>query len=341
MEVLITGGAGFVGCNLANHFANKGHKITVYDNLSRKMTKTNLDWLQKNYKGKISYISADIRDFEMIKKAARDADVIIHTAAQVAVTTSLDNPREDFEINALGTFNMLEAARLSKNNPKIVFFSTNKVYGNNVNKIPVKELDTRYTFDDKKYEHGIPEDFSTDAEEHSPYGVSKYSADMYTRDYAHTYGLHTTVFRCSCMYGTRQFGNEDQGWVAHFVISSILGRPLTIYGDGKQVRDLLFIDDLVMLVEAAITKSKKGDVFNIGGGSDNTLSLLELLAILDKKLGKKSKPAFSGWRTADQKVYISDIRKAQKVLGWKPSVGPEEGIGRLIAWVKDNMKLIH
>lgn len=340
MRILITGGAGFIGSNLSNHFASEGNEIVVYDNLSRGNIKLNLDWL-KNMHDKIEFVNGDVRDFDLLKKNVKDVDAIIHTAAQVAVTTSVVNPREDFEINASGTLNVLEAARLSNTNPPVIFFSTNKVYGNNVNGIPLVEKETRYEFADKKYGLGIPEDFPTDASEHTPYGVSKYAADLYMRDYSTVYGLPTVIFRCSCMYGTRQFGNEDQGWIAHFVISSVLGKPLTIFGDGKQVRDVLFVDDVTRLVKSAVADSRKlkGEAFNIGGGPDNTLSLLELIAILERHLGKRVKYTFSGWRPADQKVYISDIRKAKKIIGWEPLVKPEDGVKKLIDWINGNREL--
>jgi len=341
MKILITGGAGFIGSNLASHFASKGDEIIAYDSLLREGTKYNLDWLKRLYGGKIKFVQGDIRDFDLLKQYVKDVDAIVHTAGQVAVTSSIKNPREDFEINALGTLNVLEAVRTANKDAAVIFFSTNKVYGNNVNKIPLVERKTRYEFADPKYKLGIPEDFPTDASEHTPYGVSKYVADLYVRDYATVYGLSTITFRCSCMYGIRQFGNEDQGWVAHFIISSIFDKPLTIYGDGKQVRDILFAEDVNKLVELALTNigKVKGEVFNIGGGSQNTISLLELISMLERKLNKTISYSFSDWRPADQKVYISDIRKAEKLLGWKPLVKPEEGVERLIKWVYENKEL--
>jgi len=337
MKILITGGCGFIGSNLAHYFSDAGNDITILDNLSRQGTEKNLAWLMSQSK-KINYIKGDVRNFSNVSSVCKDQDVIIHTAAQVAVTSSVKNPREDFDINALGTFNVLEAARLSNKNPTVIFFSTNKVYGNNVNNIPLVEKKTRYEFADKKYELGVPEDFPTDASEHTPYGVSKYTADLYVRDFFTIYNLPTVAFRCSCMYGTRQFGTEDQGWLAHFIISSIFDRQLTIYGDGKQVRDVLFVDDVVRLVESCLAKigKIKGNAFNIGGGPSNTISLLELISILEKNLGKKIKYTFSDWRPADQKVYISDIRKAEKVIGWRPLTSPEEGVKKLIDWINEN-----
>jgi CDP-paratose 2-epimerase len=340
MKILITGGAGFIGCNLADYFSRKNAEIVIFDNLSRKGTEKNLKWLKAKNK-KIKFVKGDIRNFKALLKVCKDADAIFHCAAQTAVTTSLKNPREDFEINALGTFNVLEAARKSNGSPVVIYTSTNKVYGNNVNKIPLIEKKTRYEFVDKKYKNGIPEDFPTDANKHTPYGVSKYTADLYVRDYTSVYSLPTVTFRCSCMYGIRQFGNEDQGWVAHFVISSIFDKPLTIYGDGKQVRDVLFIEDVNKLVELTLANIRrvKGEVFNIGGGPQNTISLLELILMLERKLNKKISYSFSEWRPADQKVYVSDIRKAERLLGWKPLINPAEGVERLIKWVYENKEL--
>lgn len=338
-KMLITGGAGFVGCNLANYFLGKGFEVTVFDNLSRNGTKKNLEWLKSKHKTGLEFIKDDIRNFDSILDAVKEKDFIFHTAGQVAVTSSIKNPREDFEINALGTFNVLESARRSNSNPTIIFTSTNKVYGNNVNKISLIEKETRYEFADSKHKKGIPEDFPTDADEHTPYGSSKYAADIYVRDFSAIYELKTVTFRMSCIYGTRQFGNEDQGWVAHFVISSFFNRPLVIYGDGKQVRDILFVDDLIRCFELACKniKKTKGKVYNIGGGANNTISLIELLDLL-KNFGLNPKHKFNDWRPADQKVYISNVNKARE-FGWYPKIKPEEGIKKLLEWIKENKSL--
>jgi CDP-paratose 2-epimerase len=338
-KIFITGGAGFIGSNLANYFLNKGYEVTVFDNLSRKGTEKNLEWLKTNHKTNFEFIKDDIRNFDSLCKATRDVDIIFHIAAQVAVTTSVKNPRNDFEINALGTFNVLDAARQNDSDPIIIFTSTNKVYGNNVNKIPLIEKNMRYEFDDPKYKDGITEDFSTDADEHTPYGSSKYAADIYVRDFSSIYDLKNVIFRMSCIYGTRQFGNEDQGWVSYFIISSFFNKPLVLYGDGKQVRDVLFVDDLVRAFELACQniKKTKGKVYNIGGGIKNTISLLELLNLL-KNLGLNPKYKFADWRPADQKVYISNIMKATE-FGWKPKISPQEGVKKLLEWVKENKRL--
>lgn len=340
MKILVTGGAGFIGSNLSDYYLKKGCEVTIFDNLSRKGTEKNLEWLKSNHKKNLTFIKGDIRDFDSISNVSKNIDMILHTAAQVAVTTSVKNPREDFEINALGTFNVLEAARQNNTDPLIIFCSTNKVYGNNVNAIPLIEKEIRYEFSDPEFADGIPEDFSTDANEHTPYGSSKYAADVFMRDFSAVYGMKTVTFRCSCIYGTRQFGNEDQGWVAYFTISSILNKPITIYGDGKQVRDILFVDDLVRAFDIASENMNKtkGQVFNIGGGPKNTISLLELIGLLEKITKNKIKLSFDDWRPFDQKVYISDIRKAKKTFGWEPKNTKEEGIKKLLEWVNSEKK---
>lgn len=346
MKILITGGAGFVGSHVAEYYAKKGEVVVVFDNLSRaellgyETLNVLYNWNYLKRYENIELITGDIRDAEMIKDAAKNADVIIHTAAQTAVTTSLENPRTDFEINAIGTFNVLEAARLSENNPCVIYCSTNKVYGSNVNKISVHEGVKRYEFADEKYREGIPEDFPTDLCEHTPYGASKFTGDIYVQDYAQVYGLKTGIFRMSCIYGTRQFGVEDQGWVAWFTIAILLGKPITIYGDGKQVRDVLYVDDLVKAYDLFINSNLKQAVFNIGGGSENTLSLLELLDLLEELAGKRTKISYADWRPSDQKVYISDITRIQKEMGWKTEVSVKDGVGKLVDWVKGNKNLL-
>jgi len=274
---------------------------------------------------------------EELQIAARGSELIVHTAAQVAVTTSMEDPRLDFEVNVIGTFNILEAAR--RNDSAVIYCSTNKVYGENVNRIPVVEEEKRYRFGDSKYEKGIPEDFPIDGAWHTPYGCSKLAADLYVQDYFHNYGLKTGVFRMSCIYGERQFGVEDQGWVAWFTIATLTDRPLTIYGDGKQVRDVLHVEDLVEAYDAFFKSKLRHGVFNIGGGPDNTLSLLELLDLLKRLTGKSPSYSLADWRPADQKVYISDITKIMEKLNWKPKISPEEGVRRLVKWVSENLNL--
>jgi CDP-paratose 2-epimerase len=345
MKILVTGGGGFVGSHVAEYFAKKGHEVEVFDNLSRsELLKTdmgptiyNWNYLAENYP-KIKRTKADVRSFKDLRQACKGKNVLIHVAAQVAVTTSLVDPRTDFETNAVGTFNALEAARAS--DAAVVFTSTNKVYGENVNKIAVVEKDTRYEFLDPEFKNGISEEFSTDLTGHSPYGSSKYSADVYVQDYAHTYGLKTGVFRMSCIYGERQYGVEDQGWVAWFVIATLTNKPITIYGDGKQVRDVLYIGDLVRVFDKFVSSNIKHEVFNIGGGPDNTLSLIDLLGLLRKETKTSPRLDYTNWRTSDQKVYISNINKAGKMLAWKPEVNPTEGVKRLIKWCLKNKKIL-
>jgi CDP-paratose 2-epimerase len=347
MKVLITGGAGFVGSHVAEYYAKKDDEVIVFDNLSRaellgyETSNAMYNWNYLKRYDNIELIKGDIRDAENIKDAAKNADVIIHTAAQTAVTTSLEDPRTDFEINALGTFNVLEAARMSKNNPCVIFCSTNKVYGDNVNKIPVREKERRYEFADKRYKGGIPEDFPTDLCEHTPYGCSKFAGDIYVQDYARRNEIDAAVFRMSCIYGTRQFGVEDQGWVAWFTIATLIYKPITIYGDGKQVRDVLYVTDLVTAFDTFVQKRDEihHGVYNIGGGAENTMSLLELLNILEDLTGKRSKITFDEWRPSDQKVYISDITKAKRELEWSIEVSPKQGVKKLVEWVEENKKL--
>ncbi len=329
---LITGGAGFIGINYAHHLLNRGEEVAIYDNLSRPGTEKNLDWLGAEHgEHAFELIIADVRDFDALREAARDADVIVHLAAQVAVTTSVADPRTDFEVNALGTFNALEAARLSGRNPVFLYASTNKVYGGMEDVVVVEEA-TRYRYRDLPL--GVPETRPLDF--HSPYGNSKGCGDQYTRDYARIYGLPTVVFRQSCIYGPHQQGMEDQGWVAWFIIAAVTGQPITIYGDGKQVRDVLFIDDLLDVYDAAVAQIDRaaGEIYNIGGGPENTLSVwAEFGPLLERLLGRPIPVSRGDWRPGDQRVYISDIRKAERELGWKPKVGVEEGIRRLWEWV--------
>ena len=338
-NILVTGGCGFVGTHLAKFYADQGHKVLVFDNLSRinifghylKNSKYNWDYL-KNYDN-ITLMNIDITNSSLLtKNLMQDIDIILHTAGQTAVTTSVTNPKNDFMINTVGTFNILEASRQYCKNPKIMFCSTNKVYGDNVNQVKVIEKEKTYVFE-KQYENGIPEDMSIDNCGHTPYGCSKTSADIYVQDYAKTYGMNTAIFRMSCIYGERQFGVEDQGWIAWFTIATLLNKPITIYGNGKQVRDTLNVQDFVYAVDAFINTNKK---FNIGGGKNNTLSLLELLDLLKKFTNKTISPTFQDWRPSDQKVYISNIDKAERLLGWKPTINPEEGVKKLVSWVKDN-----
>ncbi len=343
-KILITGGAGFIGSHVAEFYAKKGLEVKVFDNLGRMQLLEkdigNFDYnwnYLKKYKN-IELIKGDIRNFDEIKKAAKDVDAVIHCAAQTAVTISIRNPAPDFTTNALGTFNVLEAIR--HNDVKaMAYCSTNKVFGENVNKIKVREEEKRYVFADKKFENGISENFSIDLCEHTPYGCSKLTGDLYCQDYSKLYGIRAGIFRMSCIYGTRQFGFEDQGWIAWFTIAALTGKPVTIFGDGKQVRDVLFADDIVRAYDAFLNSKLKTEVFTTGGGPKNTMSLLELIEILEKETGKKIEHKFSDWRPSDQKVYISDITKLKKKLNWKPKISPKDGVKKLMAWAKENRKL--
>lgn len=338
-KMLIIGGAGFIGVNAARYFASKKWHITVLDDLSRKGTDKNLAWLKKDYPKNIRFVKADIvSDLSVLQKQINSHEVVLHLAAQVAVTTSIVDPRQDFMTNVLGTFNVLEAIRLSKNKPTLLYSSTNKVYGS-LPDVPVIAEKTKYTFKDTNHKkYGIDESAPIDF--HSPYGCSKGAADHYVIDYSRIYGLKTVVFRQSCIYGEYQFGVEDQGWVAWFTIASMLKKNLTIYGNGKQVRDLLFVDDLVELYDRAIHKINKvsGQAFNIGGGPRNTLSLIELLSALDNDHGLKTKASRAKVRAGDQPVFVADIRKAHKVLGWSPKISVKDGLSRLVSWTKKHQK---
>lgn len=335
MHYLITGGAGFIGSNYVFRLLQRGEQVTIYDNLSRPGVRRNLEWLRQNF-GERSFnlIVGDVRDAALLTAAARHADVIVHLAGQVAVTTSVSHPREDFEANALGTFNALEAARFSEQDPIFIYASTNKVYGG-MEDVPVIEKETRWDYLNLPY--GCPETQPLDF--HSPYGCSKGTGDQYVRDYARIYGLRSVVFRQSCIYGPRQFGIEDQGWVAWFVIAAVTGRPITIYGDGKQVRDVLFVEDLLDAYDQAIAHidRARGEVYNLGGGPQNTISIWrEFGALLEKLLGHPIPVSYGDWRPGDQRVFYADIRKVERELGWRPRIGVEEGIRRLVHWVQEH-----
>jgi CDP-paratose 2-epimerase len=338
MRILITGGAGFIGAHVADHHLRLGHDVVVFDNLSRPGTTGNLDWLRERHGDRLTLVSGDIRDFGAVWAALWPAaDRVYHLAAQVAVTTSVKDPRDDFEINALGTFNVLEAVRQFAPHAVVLYASTNKVYGG-MEDLAIVEGPTRYDYRDHPY--GIGEDRPLDF--HSPYGCSKGSGDQYVRDYARIYGLKTVVMRQSCIYGTRQFGIEDQGWLAHFCIAARHGRPMTIYGNGKQVRDVLWIDDLVAAYEAAAERIEvtAGQTYNLGGGPQNTVSVWrEFGPRLEALAGERIEVALADWRPGDQPVYISDIRKAQRDFGWSPRMSLDDGLGRLWDWVDTEVEL--
>ena len=336
MKILITGGAGFIGCNLTAHFTRAGHDVTIFDNFSRRGAEANLAWLQSTA-APAGVIRGDTRDAAAIAAAALGQEAIFALAGQVAVTTSVLDPRRDFEDNALGTFNTLEAARASGRQPIFIYTSTNKVYGG-MEAAKVVEGPTRYAFADLP--RGVPETWPLDF--HSPYGVSKGCGDQYVRDYQRIYGLPTVVFRQSSIYGPRQFGIEDQGWIAFLAICAATGRPINIYGDGKQVRDILYVDDLARAFEAAVANIgvAAGQIYNIGGGPERTLSIwTETGPLLEKLAGRPLPVTYGDWRPGDQRIYVSDIARARADLGWEPQIGPEEGVRRLWEWVEANVGL--
>ena len=334
MRRLITGGAGFIGVNLAEHYAKLGDSVIIFDNLSRKGASENANWLVSNYPN-IEIIRGDIRtDAQLLREIVNEnVDIVYHLAAQVAVTMSVQDPRNDFEINALGSFNVLEAVRASKEPPMLFYSSTNKVYGG-MEEIPIVDRGEKYDY--AHLPKGISEENTLDF--HSPYGCSKGTADQYFRDYARIFGIRTVVFRQSCIYGERQFGIEDQGWLAWFTIAAFLGKPITIFGDGKQVRDVLHVKDLINAFDMASRRIEitSGRISNIGGGAAFTLSLLELLEHLKTMLNKNVSVNYSTWRAGDQKVFISDCTRAEQEFGWRPIVSPKEGTSKLLKWVEEN-----
>ncbi len=341
MKILITGGAGMVGSCAAEYWAARGHQVTVLDNLMRsqlfKSHRESVEYTWRALSGRpgIRLVKGDVRNAADIRDALGDGvDVVLHAAGQPGVGYSIERPEEDFSINALGTLQVLELTRQRSPKAVVLYCSTNKVYGTNVDALPLAEQERRYAFGDGFA--GIAEAFSVDRAGHTPYGVSKLTGELYVQDYAHTFGMRTGVFRMSCIYGTRQFGFEDQGWVAHFTIATLFGRPLTIYGDGKQVRDVLYVEDLVEAYDRFIASDIQHGVFNIGGGPGQTASLLELLDLLEQLTGKRSPVTFTGWRPSDQKVYISDLTHIGRVLRWQPRTPFRDGLARLIEWVRAN-----
>ena len=336
-KFIVLGGAGFIGCNLVARLLARGDDVLIYDNLSRRGAERNLEWLKSLFGPRARADIADVRDAAALAAAARGVDVVYHLAAQVAVTTSVLDPRSDFELNALGTFNALEAARQSPSDPIFIYASTNKVYGG-MEDVAVVEQSTRYAYRDLP--NGVSEAQPLDF--HSPYGCSKGTGDQYTRDYHRIYGLRTVVFRQSCIYGPRQFGVEDQGWLAWFAIAAQLGKPITLYGDGKQVRDVLHVDDLIDAYDAAIARidAAAGRVYNVGGGPANTISVWrEFGPLLERLLGRSIPVGTADWRPGDQKVFVSDTSRARAELGWRPRITVEQGLAQLVGWVSENRAL--
>ena len=345
MHVIVTGGAGFVGSNVAAAYLGDGCRVTVLDTLRRPGTERNLEWLKSQPRAdRLRFIQGDVRDARLVERvvSAPDAHLVFHFAAQTAVTTSIADPREDFETNVRGTLNVLEGLRRSQaaTPPTMFFSSTNKVYGPIVHRETV-ETATRYRFaNEDLHRRGIDEREPLDF--HTPYGCSKGAADQYVRDYSRIYGLPTVVFRMSCVYGPRQFGTEDQGWLAHFLIAAATGRPLTIYGNGKQVRDLLYVDDLIRAFQLAAEKiaTTAGRVYNIGGGPRNSISIWrELEPRLEALSGTTVRPTMCDWRPGDQPVYVSDTRAARRDFGWAPRVDVTDGVERLWSWIRAHRHL--
>jgi CDP-paratose 2-epimerase len=333
---LVTGGAGFIGTNLADRLLSDGRTVVILDNLSRRGVDRNLRWLCDRHGSRVRVEIGDIRDARVVGRAVKDASEVFHFAAQVAVTTSLADPVDDFEVNARGTLTLLEAMRARPHPPSIVFTSTNKVYGD-LEDLALEPDTTRYVPSDPLVRrYGVGE--SRPVSFHSPYGCSKGTADQYVLDYARTFRVPGAVFRMSCIYGPHQCGTEDQGWVAHFLINAIEGKPITVYGDGMQVRDILFVDDLVdaFLRAQAHMAHISGQAFNIGGGPASTTSLVELLDCIEDLHGERPDVEFDAWRAADQRYYVSDTRRFRDATGWQPGTSVMTGLDALYRWLLDS-----
>jgi CDP-paratose 2-epimerase len=332
---LVTGGAGFIGANYVHRLLTRGERVVILDNLSRHGASLNVEWLQAVFgKDRFTLVVGDLRDAEIVRTCAKDADVIVHLGGQVAVTTSMQDPRGDFEANALGTLNTLEAARSSGRDPIVIYASTNKVYGPLAD-VAVVEDTTRWRY--QALPDGCAEHQSLDFA--SPYGCSKGAGDQYVRDYARIYGLRTIVFRQSCIYGPRQFGIDGQGWLAWMMLTALEAQRMKIYGDGKQTRDVLYVDDLLDAYDAAVSRidDVAGQVFNIGGGRDNVLAVwAEFGPMLEGMLGRPIAVEYGPWRPGDQRVFYADITKARRELSWEPAVGLDTGVRRLFEWVKQH-----
>lgn len=333
-RTLITGGAGFVGSNLAHALAGRGDEVLLLDNLSRAHVTSNVGWLEAEFPGRVLLVRGDVRDNTLVNECVASASRVFHFAAQVAVTTSLTEPTADFEINARGTLNILEALRKKRTPTPLVYTSTNKVYGELAD-VALETDGARYApFDVELRHYGVSERRPLDF--HSPYGCSKGAADQYVIDYARTFGLPAVVFRMSCVYGQRQFGNEDQGWVAHFMLRALRDEAITVYGDGRQVRDVLYVSDLV---DAFLRVSERmdrvsGRAFNVGGGPTRALSLQQLLAMLTEMTGRAPRIDCQDWRPGDQRFYTSDTRALEAAVGWRPQVSIGEGLERLRSWMR-------
>lgn len=334
--VLITGGAGFIGTNLADRLLCLGRPVIAFDNLSRHGSEINLEWLSRKHGSRLRVETGDVCDYDALRRVTREAAAVFHLAAQVAVTDSVVDPRKDFEVNAGGTLNVLEAIREVPVPPPLVFTSTNKVYGALPDLKLRKSNDGYRPVDVRTAEQGISERRSLDF--CSPYGCSKGAADQYVIDYARTFQVCTTVFRMSCIYGPHQFGTEDQGWIAHFLLRAREGQTITIYGDGSQVRDVLFVDDLIDAFVRALESMEaiRGRVFNIGGGPGNTLSLLQLIRQITELQGSPCPVQFGEWRQGDQRYYVSNASEFTRATGWMPKVAVHEGVAQLYRWFEES-----
>ena len=331
--LLVTGGAGFIGSNLADRLAGQGHDVLVFDALARPGVEANLDWLRRRHPGRIRALIADVRDQDAVDDAVAGVDAVFHMAAQVAVTTSLADPVLDFDVNLRGTLNVLEALRRQDVPPPLVFASTNKVYGNLADIPLARDGDAYLPQDARLRARGIGEDRPLSF--YTPYGCSKGAADQYVLDYAHTYGIPACVLRMSCIYGPRQLGTEDQGWLAHFLYSVLSGRPISIYGDGRQVRDVLYVDDAVDAYIGAWRRmdAVTGQAFNLGGGPANAVTLLQVLAEIGRIAGRPAELRFSDWRPGDQRYFVADTTSAAAALGLGPAVDWRDGLRRLADWI--------
>ena len=332
--ILITGGAGFIGSNLADRLAGEGHDILVYDALSRPGVERNLAWLKERHGRRITHVAGDVRDEDELARAVSDAKAAFHFAAQVAVTTSLVDPREDFDINVRGTINLLDAVRMRRAPVPVIFASTNKVYGDFAD-IEFDTLHDRYEPKSFAARRGVDESRPLDF--HTPYGCSKGAADQYVLDYARSFGVPTAVFRMSCIYGQRQMGTEDQGWVAHFLIRALEGKPITIYGDGRQVRDILDVADAVNAYVAALDNIDRvtGRAFNLGGGPANAISLLELIDEMRGVIGRDIELSFEDWRQGDQRWFVADTGAARSAFDLPKPRGWRDGVARLAEWLAE------
>ncbi|HWJ37511.1 MAG TPA: SDR family NAD(P)-dependent oxidoreductase [Sphingomicrobium sp.] len=330
--ILITGGAGFIGSNLADRLAGEGEEILIYDALSRPGVEQNLAWLKERHGEKVTHVAGDVRDEDELVRAAAGVKAVFHFAAQVAVTTSLVDPREDFEINVRGTLNLLDAVRSRAERVPVIFASTNKVYGD-LSDIELDDLDQRFEPKALSACRGIDETRSLDF--HTPYGCSKGAADQYVLDYARSFGLPTLIFRMSCIYGRRQMGTEDQGWVAHFLIRALERQPITIYGDGRQVRDILDVADAVNAYVSGLQNIQRvsGRAFNLGGGPANAISLLELIDEMQLITGHDIELSFEDWRQGDQRWFVADTAAAQREFGLPERRGWREGVASLGHWL--------